>query len=150
MLLAPPPRISTEPPGRWASGGTTVRHASARLSLAAANRAGGTPPGAGTSMWSANGTRNWSAIIPPHGPLAGPKPNAASVPEVAAAHFDVSPRRQRGHEPHDTAQGTTTRCPTRVDSTSAPTATTSATHSWPIANGPLNGTLPQMQPTTGS
>src|SRR5699024_6551368 len=31
-----------------------------------------------------------------------------------------------------------------------PTCRTSATHSWPIAKGPWNGTLPQMLPTTGS
>ena len=34
--------------------------------------------------------------------------------------------------------------------TPLPTSRTCATHSWPIANGPLNGTRPQMQPTTGS
>jgi hypothetical protein len=41
--------------------------------------------------------------MPPHGPLAGPKPNAASVRCVVVAHFDVRPRAQRTQEPHDTA-----------------------------------------------
>src|SRR5215212_8788739 len=142
MLLAPPPRTSTDPPGRSASGGTTLRHASARLSLAAATRSGGTPPGTETSMWSANGTRIWSATIPPHDPLAGPNPKAASVLVVVVAHFEVRPRTQRSHVPQDTAHGTTTTSPIRIFRTSGPTAMTSATHSWPIANGPLNGTCP--------
>ena len=74
MLLAPPPMISTDPPGLAESGGTTVRQASARLSLADAIRWAGTPAGTVTSMWSAWGTRKASAIMPPHGPLAGPNP----------------------------------------------------------------------------
>src|SRR5204862_75729 len=58
--------------------------------------------------------------------------------------------RQRVQVPHDTAHGTTTVCPTPTRATSAPTAMIWATHSWPMATGPLNGTLPQMQRTTGS
>src|SRR3954451_1692570 len=150
MLLAPPPRISTDPPSRAARGGTTLRQASARLSLAAASRSAGTPAGTGTSMWSAKGTRISSAIMPPQGPLAGPNPNAARVRCVVVEHLDVRPRRQRSQEPHETAHGTTTRSPTRTRSTLEPTATTSATHSWPIANGSLKGTLPHMHATTGS
>jgi hypothetical protein len=61
----------------------------------------------------------------------------------------VSPRRHRAQEPQDTAHGTTA-WPTRTWRTPAPTASISATHSWPIANGPRNGTGPQIEPTTGS
>src|SRR6476469_2082944 len=108
MLWAPPPMISTEPPGRSRNGVTTPRHASARLSLADATRSGGTSAGTATSIWSANGTRNSSATMPPHGPLAGPKPYAASVRLVVVAHFDVRPRRHGSQVPHETAHGTTT------------------------------------------
>src|SRR3954451_18224040 len=110
MLFAPPPRISTAPPGRFASGGTTLRHASAMLSPAAATRSAGTPAGTVTSMCSAYGTRISSAIIPPHGPLAEPNPYAATgwFELVVVAHFDVSPIRHGGHVPHETAHGTIT------------------------------------------
>src|ERR671914_2951187 len=107
MLGAPPRGASTAPPGRSPSGGTTLRQASARLSPAAATRSGGTSGGTGTSMWSANGTLISSATMPPQGPLAGPNPYAASVPLVVVEHFEVSPRRQGGQVPQDTAQGTT-------------------------------------------
>src|ERR1700742_3344620 len=108
MLWAPPPRISTEPPGRSRRGVTTLGHAAARVSPAEAPRSAGTPAGTSTSMWSANGTRTSSATIPPHGPHAGPNPYAASVLVVVVAHLDVSPRRQGSHVPHETAHGTTT------------------------------------------
>lgn len=58
-------------------------------------------------MWSANGTRIASAIIPPQAPTAGPSPSAASVP-VVVAHLDVRPRAHRAHVPQETAHGTTT------------------------------------------
>src|SRR3954470_910579 len=104
MLLAPPPRTSTDPSGRLASGGTTLRHASAMLSPAAATRRAGMPAGTVTSMWSAYGTRISSAIIPPQDPLAEPKPYAATgrLELVVVAHFDVSPVRQGRHVPHET------------------------------------------------
>src|SRR4051812_20649575 len=114
MLWAPPPTISTEPPGRWRNGVTTLRHASARLSPADATRSGGTSAGTATSMWSANGTRSSSVTMPPHEPLAAPKPYAASVPLVVVEHLDVKPRRHASHVPQDTAHGTTTVCPTRT------------------------------------
>ena len=69
---------------------------------------------------------------------------------VVVAHLDVRPRRHGSQVPQETAHGTTTVWPTRTCCTPLPTARTCATHSWPIANGPLNGTRPQMQPTTGS
>src|SRR3954447_10782416 len=152
MLFAPPPRTSTDPPGRLLSGGTTLRHASAMLSPAAATRREGMPDGTVTSMWSAYGTRTSSAIIPPHGPLAEPNPNAATglLELVVVAHFDVSPARQGGHVPHETAHGTITRSPTVTRRTPGPTATTSATHSCPIANGPWEGPRPHPGATTGS
>jgi hypothetical protein len=59
-------------------------------------------------MWSAYGTRSSSQITPPHDPLAGPNPNAASVPVAVVAHFDVSPCRHGTQVPQDTAHGTTT------------------------------------------
>ena len=111
MLWAPPPMTSTEPPGRCSSCGTTVRQASARLSPAAATRTGSTPSGTGTSMWSAYGTRISSAIMPPHGPLAGPNPYAASSPTRVVEHLAVMPWRHSVQEPHETAHGTTTVCP---------------------------------------
>jgi hypothetical protein len=44
----------------------------------------------------------------------------------------------------------TTVWPVRRPVTSVPSATICATHSCPIANGPRNGTRPQMHATTGS
>lgn len=101
-------------------------------------------------MWSAWGTRIRSVTMPPHGPLAGPKPYAARVPRVVGAHLEVSPARQRWQVPQETAQGTTTVWPIRIRRTPDPTATTSATHSWPIGKGPWKGIFPQMAATIGS
>src|SRR3954451_21674663 len=112
MLLAPPPMTRTEPPGRSRNGVTTLRHASARLSLAAAIRSGGTSAGTATSMWSANGARSSSHTMPPQGPLAGPNPYAASVPLVVVAHLDVRPRRHGSQVPQDTAHLIPTVSPT--------------------------------------
>ena len=145
--LAPPPMISTEPPGRSRKGMTTLRHASARLSLAAATRKGGTPPGLGRACGQRTGR---VARRPPCHPRTGRRtePYAASVARVVVAHLDVGlvdmvhSRRRRP----PTAQRPADR-PGRC--TPLPTARTRATHSWPIANGPLNGTRPE-QPTTGS
>ena len=150
MLWAPPPMTSTEPPGRCSSWGTTVRQASERLSPAAATRSGSTPSGTGTSMWSAYGTRISSATMPPHGPLAGPNPYAASSPTRVVEHLAVMPRRHSVQEPHETAHGTTTICPMARSVTSSPLATTWPTHSCPMPNGPRNGTGPRMEPTAGS
>ncbi len=127
-----------------------MRQASDRLSLAAATLSGSTPSGTGTSMWSAYGTRISSATMPPHGPLAGPNPNADRVLSPAVEHLAVTPRRHSGQLPHEMAHGTTTTWPTERSVTSSPRATTWATHSWPMPNGPWNGTLPRMDPTTGS
>jgi hypothetical protein len=71
-------------------------------------------------------------------------------PVLVVSHFEVRLRRHWVQLPQETAQGTITVCPTSISPTSLPTAITSATHSWPIANGPRNGTRPQMQATTGS
>lgn len=128
MLCAAPPRTRTLPPGRCSSAGTMHRHASARLSLAAATRRGSRPSGTRTSMWSAKGMRSTSATIPPHEPLAGPNPNAARVLSRVVAHFAVMPRRHSMHSPHETDHGTTTTSPRRTPVTSAPTSRTSATH----------------------
>jgi hypothetical protein len=69
---------------------------------------------------------------------------------VVVVHLEVSPRRQVSQVPHDTDQGTITVWPTATVRTPAPTAMTSATHSWPMQNGPRNGTGPQMAATAGS
>lgn len=71
-------------------------------------------------------------------------------PRVVVAHLDVSPRRHGAHSPQETDQGTTTRSPIATPRTASPISTTSATPSWPIANGPANGAAPQMWPTAGS
>ena len=106
--------------------------------------------GTGTSMWSAYGTRISSAIMPPHGPLAGPNPYAASSPTRVVEHLAVMPCRHWVQEPHETAHGTMTVCPMARSVTSSPVATTWPTHSWPMPNGPRNGTGPRMAPTAGS
>ena len=73
------------------------------------------PVGHRTSMWSACGMRSESATMPPHGPDAGPNPNAARVrPGLCGAiveHFAVSPSRHSGQVPHEIAHGTTTTSP---------------------------------------
>src|SRR4051794_31847517 len=133
MLGAPPPMISTSAPGFSASGPATVRHASGRLSEAEASVAGATPGGTATSIASANGTLARSETSPPQSPPKDPNPYID--PGRTSRQSPVSPARQRSQAPQEIWKGTTTRSPGVKEVTPSPTATTSATHSCPIATG---------------
>ena len=98
------------------------------------------PGGSGTSIASAYGTGSRSASAPPHQPPAAPKPYmdiGGTLPQSPCHPVEHGPQ-----PPQPIWNGTTTRSPGRADRTSAPTATTSATHSWPSCSGSGSGVRP--------
>ena len=117
------------------------RQASATLSATLAAWAGSIPSGSATSMPSANGTASSSATAPPQCPPASPKPYI----EIGgtARQLPVRPSRQAAQAPQLIWNGTTTRSPGDTVATCSPTATTSATHSWPKQSGSGNGAIPR-------
>jgi hypothetical protein len=111
---------------------------SERLAIAV----GSMPPGTGTSIASANGTRTASLMKPPQFlPIGSPYIDMRST----RSQLPVWPRRQVVHSPQDTWNGTLTRSPGRALSTASPTSSTSATPSCPNGNGPSAGARPRTK-----
>ena len=85
---------------------------------------------------------------PPSSPASGAMPYIAI--NGNDAHDPVTPRRQAAHVPQLIWNGTITRSPTLKSRTASPTATTSATPSWPTACPGGIGNRPSATATSRS
>ena len=137
-----PPTTRTFAPGFSRKGGSTVRKASGRLSLALASASRATSSERAPASRTANGTRTRSESAPPQFRPAAPKPYIES--RGTDSQLAVSPARQRRQPAHAIWNGTMTRHPASMLRTSPPTSTTSATNSWPRAIGRGYGTAPRI------